>query len=89
MGSCFQCQSGNLEIADTFRVAVSLARAFCAGVELDMYVRVRAWLDGGTDTSRGTPCEPLKSAFRRAEEMTAPFLFGVPATRGSRTLDSS
>ena len=27
---------------------------------------VRAWLDRGADTSRGTPCEPLKSAFRWA-----------------------
>ena len=78
------------------------SRAFCAWVELDMYVRVpgridrrcisqltprsrdhhlflhaagslckvcvRAWLDRGVDTSRGTPCEPLKSAFRWAEE---------------------
>ena len=77
-------------------------RAFCAGVELDMYVHVpgridrrrisqlasrlrdhqlllhaagslctvcvRAWLDRGADTSGGTPCAPLKSAFRWAEE---------------------
>ena len=31
-------------------------------------VRARAWLDRGADTPRGTPCEPLKSAFRWAEE---------------------
>ena len=31
-------------------------------------VCVRAWLDRGADTSRSTPCEPLKSAFRWAEE---------------------
>ena len=29
---------------------------------------LRAWLDQGADTSRGTPCEPLRSAFRWAEE---------------------
>ena len=31
-------------------------------------VYVRAWLDRGADTSRGTPCESLTSAFRWAEE---------------------
>ena len=34
-------------------------------------VCVRAWLDRGADTSRGTPCEPLKSAFRWAEELVS------------------
>ena len=28
----------------------------------------RAWLDRAADTSHGTPCEPLKSAYRWAEE---------------------
>ena len=31
-------------------------------------VYARAWLDRGADTSRGTPCEPLNSAFRWAKE---------------------
>ena len=80
-------------------------RAFCAGVELDMYVRVpgrihrrevsqmsprsrdhhlflhaagslckvcvQAWLGRRADTSKGTPWDPLKSAFRWAEEAQA------------------
>ena len=80
-------------------------RAFCAGMELDMYVHVpgrihrrevsqmttrsrdhhlflhaagslckvcvQAWLDRGADTSKGTPWEPMKSAFRWAEEAQA------------------
>ena len=32
---------------------------------------VQAWLDRGADTSKGTPWEPLKSAFRWAEEAQA------------------
>ena len=31
-------------------------------------VCVQAWLDRGADPSKGTPWEPLKSAFRWAEE---------------------
>ena len=34
-------------------------------------VCVGAWLNRGADTSRGSPCEPLKSAFRLAEEAHA------------------
>ena len=34
-------------------------------------VCAQAWLDRGADTSKGTPWEPLKSAFRWAEEAQA------------------
>ena len=48
-------------------------------------VCARAWLDQGADTSHGTPCEPLKSAFRWAEDGDDELLSTLRAPAAARS----